>query len=184
MHAMLRGLPALVLAFSIAACSRDSGPTVVKPVNQALIVNGAQGIAAMVDAGYYGSVNENITSVNFSALATRRTETIALMAFNRSISSAHAVEEMRARGYRPARLDECLAYGAALTTRRDPDDVDLPSYPHYSVVCLGQSVLIDGLHKVPEIWSEVWNNHRNWQLRLAQIDGGWNYDDRFLVVHT
>jgi len=65
-----------------------------------------------VRAGRYDWVNPNITSHNFPTKRRGRAEVVLeLICFDREISSYEVLFEIDKRGYRPANLQELLAFG-------------------------------------------------------------------------
>ena len=177
MRKLFGGLAVLVLAFTLTACGGNTGPTTVGTPHT-ITVDDTQSLTALIDAGHYDSVNDDINSTNFSITGKgKRDEQMVLVSFNRSISSEDADAGIRARGYRPANLDECLAYGASLAKARQ--DFGLAP-PNYWIVCLGQSAQVDGYRNVPELWS----HGSDWGLGRNRWDGDWRSDGRFLAVRT
>jgi hypothetical protein len=150
MHKLFSGIAALVLAAALSACGGgNSGPTTIGAAHT-ITVDDTQGLATLIDAGHYDSVNDDIAA-NFALTGKgKHDESMVLVSFNRDISSEDADAGMRARGLRPANLDECLAYGAALAKARQDYDLAPPSY---WIVCLGQSAQVVGDRDVPGLWS-------------------------------
>lgn len=171
MRKLFGGLAALVLAISLSACggSGSGGPTTVGD-NHNITVDGTHGLAAMIDAGHYGWTNSDVNDANFKITPTKRDEVMALVSFNRNISSENAVAEMKARGLRPANLDECLAYGATIA---DTGSI-------HPIICLGQSTQFDDDREVPGLWV----GSGTWGLHLDHWDVGWDSDYRFLAVRA
>jgi hypothetical protein len=171
MRKLFGGLAALVLAISLSACggSGSGGPTTVGD-NHTITVDGMHGLAAMIDAGHYGWTNSDVNDANFKITPAKRDEVMALVSFNRNISSENAVAEMKARGLRPANLDECLAYGATIA---DTGSI-------HPIICLGQSAQIGGDREVPDLWDD----RGTWELILAFWDNDWGSDCRFLAVRA
>lgn len=177
MRKWLGGLAALVLAVSLGACGGSSGPTTVKSVGQ-VTVDDTIGLAPLIDLGHYDIVNSDINAANFSLTGKgTKSEAMVLVAFNRSISSEDADAGIRARGFRPANLDECLAYGAALAKARQTYDL---GPPNYWIVCLGQSAQVGGSRLVPGLWG----GRGRWRLDLSSWVGVWSSGSRFLAVRT
>ncbi len=177
MRTLFSGIAALVLAFTLGACGDSSGPTTIQSVGQ-ITVDGTQNRSQAIFLGRYDWANSNINDANFPAHPQGiRAEAMVLVAFNRSISSENADAEIRARGFRAANLDECLAYGAAVARARGIYNLAPPSNP---IVCLGQSAQVDGNRCVPGFWS----GFGYWRLDLGRWASDWRSDFRFLAART
>ena len=176
MKKLFEALAALVFSFALIACG-NNGPTTVQSVGQ-ITVDGAQSRAQVIDAGHYNQVDVHINDTNFPAhVQGKHVKTMALIAFNRRISSEDADANIRVLGYHSANLDECLAYGREIAKVRQKYNLAPPSN---SVVCLGQSALVDGRREVPGLW----RYGGNWKLDLNWWDGGWHSGWRFLAVRN
>ncbi|MEJ0053462.1 MAG: hypothetical protein WDN10_01905 [bacterium] len=168
-------IAALLLAFTLGACGGGSGKT----ENRQITVDSTQSHEKMIAAGHYDWVNDAITATAFPVQGkTKRVETMVIVSFNRSISSKTAVDEMRAHSLRPANLEECLAYGAALAKNRRDFDLGPPTY---WTVCLGQSAQVGGDRYVPILWRGVGGR---WGLGLRYWDGVWGSGNLFLAVRN
>jgi hypothetical protein len=112
-----------------------------------------------------------------------------LVVLGRPATAEDIAATMAAKGLRPAKLDECLAYGEyqlGINHKRPKDDAS----SHW-VSCLGQSALVVGTgwfnkgtatRKVPEMFIS-YDNIR--YLKLESLGGRWdNLDNKrfFLAV--
>lgn len=169
MRTVLGRAVVLVLVLILAACSENSGPTVVGGDHHVMI-DGSKSLDSMINAGRYDSVNTDFTNTYARLTTATRMETMVLISFNRSISSENAIAEMRVRKLHPADQDECLAFGGAIADTKSV----------YDIVCLGQPAEVDGTREVTKIWND--SDYRRWSLDLDNWDGGWASDIRFLAV--
>ncbi|MDO8407686.1 MAG: hypothetical protein Q7S95_00405 [bacterium] len=167
----------LFFSLAVAACG-DSERTEVGP-DHIITVDGTKTLGQMVDAGHYDSINRSINATNFPIENKgKRDKVMVLVSFNRDVSSENAVDEMKARNLRPAVLDECLAYGAAIA--KVYQDYGLGA-PTGWIACLGQSTVVDGGRFVPELWRDVFSNG---MLRLDLWFGVWPSGSHFLAVRN
>jgi hypothetical protein len=140
------------------------------------IVDYTLSLSDMIKAGKYDWVNGNITDANFprtkgKGLAVGQSaETIdaELIHFNRDISSDSAVAEMDKMGYRPATIEELLAFGAS-----NPD-----IQKQFPIVALGSSCVVHGSRRVVYLHGD--GSER--ALDLSWWDDDWRGDYQFLAV--
>lgn len=79
-----------------------------------LLVNYDQTLAEMILAGRYDWVNSDITAEHFPVTGEgEKSVEVTLFHFDRPIISEDAIREMDQAGFRPARIEELLALGAA-----------------------------------------------------------------------
>jgi len=79
-----------------------------------VVVDYSRDLAQMIADGAYDYVNSDITADHFPIKGEGKQEReIELFHFNRTISSDDAIKEMAAAGYRPAFIEELLAFGQA-----------------------------------------------------------------------
>jgi hypothetical protein len=165
----------VAFALTLSGCGSSDGPTTLSQ-DRIVTVEAEQTLATRIDAGKYDSVNDAILP-NFKsdAIVAPYEAKLVVISFNRSISSENAEAEMKARGLRPANLNECLAYGAAIAKARAGFDLQAPNY---WTVCLGSSTNIYGRRVVPVLIK--WNG--DWRLDLDPWAPDWDRDLRFLSV--
>jgi len=139
------------------------------------------GIPALVKQGAYSNVSPDINAKNFPLLRTDpHIANMGLFTPEQNIDIKTVLASIKARSDgapRPARLDECLQYGAyiaALKSRHlfSPDRV---------VICLGQSAVLRGACVVPELWSV---DYGLWNLGTTSCDSAGPDGAEFLVVYT
>ncbi len=136
-----------------------------------LIVDYTMSLSDMVSAGQYDWVNPEITEANFPKTRTGSISLNAeLLHFNRTISSENALKEMEKLGFRPATIEELLAFGA--------------KYPElqrqFPIVALGSSCVLGGDRRVPCL-DEVGSGR---DLDLYWFEDVWYGRYRFLVVRN
>ncbi|MBI2097936.1 MAG: hypothetical protein HYT46_03330 [Candidatus Vogelbacteria bacterium] len=79
-----------------------------------LVVNYDQTLAEMIAAGRYDSVNSSITAEHFPVTGRgQQAVEVELFHFGRVMSSEQVMAELDRVGYRPTRIEELLALGAA-----------------------------------------------------------------------
>jgi hypothetical protein len=79
-----------------------------------VLVDCTKSLVEMIQAGSYGYVDSNINDKNFKVEGQGQQEVeVVLFHFKRAISTDDALQEMEKAGYRPARIEELLALGAA-----------------------------------------------------------------------
>lgn len=77
-----------------------------------IVVDYNRSLTQMIKAGNYDWINDNITSKNFPLKGKGKHElTAVLFHFDRYIESDDAIAEMDKQGYRPATIEELLAFG-------------------------------------------------------------------------
>ncbi|PIR72123.1 MAG: hypothetical protein COU42_02245 [Candidatus Nealsonbacteria bacterium CG10_big_fil_rev_8_21_14_0_10_36_24] len=135
-----------------------------------VIVDYSQTLAQMIKAGNYGWVNNDITQEHFPIAGSgKQEEEIVLFCFGKNISSGDAIAEMEKQGFRPARIEELLALGAA--------------YPglqkQFPIVALG-SVWQDPVSSRLVPYLNWFSDER--LLHLLWFEGGWGGDWRFAAV--
>lgn len=142
-----------------------------------LIVDYTQNLSDMVKRGKYDWVNGDITEKNFPC-AKSGSENVSVEIlhlkrhFNLGISSNAAVAEMDRLGYRPATIEELLAFGAA-----NPE-----IQRQFPIVALGSTCVPDGYHSVACLYGDKGGSERERHLNLHWWRGGWVDSDRFLAV--
>jgi hypothetical protein len=169
---------AVIAVLPLEACSQKPDPTNVRPIGE-VSVDDTLSVAKMVKEGHYDAADKDISAVNFPiSRKDAHTTQMVLLTFGRRISSDQAENLIRARkeGLRPANLDECLAYGAALEKARLNYDL---ARPNHAIACLGQSAKVGGVRRVPTLWSV---ENGAWDLGLDDWDRNWNARERFLAA--
>ena len=127
-------------------------------------------LSAMIKAGKYDWVNSDITEKNFPPTREEGVQpvTLELIHFDRAISSEDALAELDTMGFRPANLEELLAFGAKYSEEQRK----------YPIVALGSVWRRLGDRYVPILWDD--SNGR--RLRLRWFAGAWYSGYRFLAV--
>ena len=167
---MLKKLLTMVVLVFCTACSQSSGPTQVGP-NRTVTIGPDQTAQSLVDtAGYSWSTSGDLDVSTITAPLIKRTETMVLVVFNRSISSQNAIEEMKSRHLHPANVYECLAFGATIADVRSK----------YSIACLGQ--YLQGGDSGEALYIESDDSDLNWGLVTADWGKDWYGNMRFLAV--
>ena len=140
-----------------------------------LTVDCSQSLKQMIQAGKYDWVNDDITAKHFPPPAggqggKGKVEAVFELAhFNKYISSEDAIAELKKQGFRPAKIEELLAFG-----EKYPEE-----QRKYPIVALG-SVWQDwsGYRRVASLWCA--GSSRG--LGLLWFERGWDGGYRFLVV--
>ena len=109
-----------------------------------LVVNYNQSLADMVSTGKYDWVNSDITEKHFPNTRRGKEEvSLHLVHFNRNIGSEDALRELDKMGFRPATIEELLAFGA-----QNPEE-----QRKYPIVALGSVWRhLRGGRCVPSLW--------------------------------
>jgi len=135
-----------------------------------VVVGYTRTLKQMIHAGNYDWVNPDINEMNFKVEGQGKQEKeVVLFHFGRSISSEDAISEMSKAGYRPAKIEELLALGAA--------------YPElqkeFPIVALGSAWQSpDGNRRVPCL---LWFGRERY-LDLYWFGLDWDEDYRFAAV--
>ncbi len=150
----------LVVERDLAA---STNPTYLVTVNYDL------SLAEMIKVGKYDSVNSGITKKHFPVNGEGTNEVVTeLVHFNRFIGSDEVIRELDKRGFRPATIEELLAFGA--------------KYPEmqiqFPIVALGSLWRHLGHRDVPYLWGAS----RGHDLNLDWFENGWEGHYRFLAV--
>jgi hypothetical protein len=184
----------------LTACHDDVATTpvtvTVKPVGT-IAVDGTMDSAQMLAAGQFDNIGDPlyINQLLNARNKNKRDEEMALVSFSSdAVSSEDAEAGIRARGYHPADLDECLAYSAALVKGWQTYDLDPPTY---KTVCLGQFVQVNYSRYFPMlVLGDNYDYERGWDLELGRGDRdvssffswgskwAWSQRTRFLAVHN
>lgn len=152
-----------------------SGQIVVQAVAtiHEFLVDYTMSLSDMIKVGQYNWVNSDVSEKNFprnSATNGQVTTKAELLHFGRDISSDDALAEMGKLRFRPATLEELLAFGA--------------KYPEvqreFPIVALGSVCSLHGVRRVPILDRGV--SERG--LRLYWFVNAWYGYYRFLVVHN
>lgn len=135
-----------------------------------VVVDYAKSLEEMIEAGRYGTVDDDITSDHFLITGSGQKEVeITLFCFNRLISSTSVITEMKKEGFRPADPPELLALGT--------EHPELQT--QFTIVALGFSQRVRGERNVLYLDRDL----RRRSLGLALFDGGdWGEDDRFAAI--
>lgn len=122
-----------------------------------------------IAAGNFGWRHEGLTEKQFPVTPEQAgSYDLKRFHFNRSISSVHAIAEIREAGYEPAETGHIMAFGAA-----SPDE-----QRRHPVIGLGSVQMVDGSLSVPALWFD--GDRRT--LDLIWYDGDWHRNYRFLGV--
>ncbi|MBW2579011.1 MAG: hypothetical protein JRE38_13255 [Deltaproteobacteria bacterium] len=94
-----------------------------------VIVDYGQTLEQMVGAGKYDWANSDITQEHFSVSGNGKAERpLELVHFNREMTTDQALEELDKQDFRPATIEELLAFGATyLEIQREFPIVELGS---------------------------------------------------------
>ncbi len=139
------------------------------------------GIPALLKQGEYSHVTPDITAKNFPLL--RSDSHLANMGLftpkqDTDVKTVLASIKSRKEGApRPAMLDECLQYGAYIAALKSRHLFS----PDRTVICLGQSAVLNGVCVVPQIWSV---DYGLWNLGTTPCESAGSKGAEFLVVYT
>ena len=133
-------------------------------------VDYSRSLAEMIAAGRYDWTNSDINAANFPIKGEGSVETEGeLFHFNRNIGFDEAIREMDKDGYRPATIEELLAFGA-----KHPE-----LQRQFPIIALGSVwQRSHGLRNV----ADLGRSDAERDLYLRWIDGGWYDPCRFLAV--
>ncbi len=107
----------------------------LSPLDMKFFVDYGMTLEQMIAAGNYDWKNDDITAKRFPLSGTGKVGfEPKLFHFDRDISSENAIKEMEKDGFRPAKIEELLAYGAALPEEQRK----------YPIVALGSVAEIGG----------------------------------------
>lgn len=134
-----------------------------------ITINYGLSLAEMIKVGKYDSVNSDITEKHFPVNGKGTNEVVTeLVHFNRFIESDEVIQELDKRGFRPATIEELLAFGT--------------KYPEmqkqFSIVALGSFWQHLGRRHIPFLWCD--SNERH--LYLHWFEYRWRGNYRFLAV--
>jgi hypothetical protein len=135
-----------------------------------VMIDYSRDLSQMVAAGNYNWANSDITADHFPVNGVGRQEReVTLFHFNHDISSDDVIKEMGSAGYRPATIEELLAFG----------ELHPELQRQFPIIAIG-SVWVDsdGYRCVPGLWSD--SDGR--RLDVNDFDGWWGHDCRFLAV--
>ena len=137
-----------------------------------VVVDYSRDLAQMIADGAYDYVNSDITADHFPTKGEGKQEReIELFHFNRTISSDDAIKEMVASGYRPAFIEELLAFGQAQSELQR----------QFPIVALGSVWRFPFGHRcIPDL--NRYGAERN--LNLNYFENDWNEDCRFAAVRN
>ena len=139
------------------------------PLDLRFFVDYGMTLEQMITAGNYDWFIDDITAKRFPLTGTGKVAfEPKLFHFDRSISSEDAIKEMEKDGFRAAKIEELLAYGAILPEEQRK----------YPIIALGSVAKIRGSRRVACL---DWDASER-GLRLFWFDGGWDDYYRFLGV--
>jgi hypothetical protein len=137
------------------------------PVELHIVVDYMMSLEAMIAAGHYDWVNDNITSSRFPLKGDGRKDLAAeVIHFNRDISSDNAVADLNRMGLRPGTIEELLAFGAEFPEMQR----------QFPIIALGSSCKVDGVRRVASLGGG--GSRRSLYLLWWVL--GWVRDSRFL----
>ncbi len=126
-------------------------------------------LQAMIAAGKYDWVNDDIMAERFPIVGTgRKTFRTKLFDFGRNVSSEDSVAAMKAENFMPGDHVHGLAYGAAFPEEQRK----------HPIACLGSSARVAGDRDVVCLYG----GDARRSLDLRDWDDGWNDEWRFLGV--
>lgn len=139
------------------------------PLEMQFFVDCGMTLDQMIAAGSYDWTNSDITAKRFLLSGTGKVAfEPKIFHFDRDISSENAIKEMEKDGFRPAKIEELLAYGAIL-----PDE-----QRKHPIIALGSVTGIGGDRHVPYLDSD--DSRRCLDLYWWSCE--WLGNDRFLGV--
>lgn len=139
------------------------------PVEMQFFVDYGMTLEQMIAAGSYDRTNSDITAKRFPLSGTGKVAfEPKIFHFDRDISSENAIKEMEKDGFRPAKIEELLAYDAIL-----PDE-----QRKYPIVALGSVTGLGGSRYVPFLRRDVSKR----RLYLSWWSDDWRGHCRFLGV--
>lgn len=139
------------------------------PLDLQFFVDYGMTLEQMIAAGNYDWKNDDITAKRFPLSGTGKVAfEPKLFHFDRDISSENAIKEMEKDGFRPAKIEELLAYGAILPEEQRK----------YPIVALGSVAKIGGIRHV----ACLGRNGSRRRLSLSWFGLDWDGDYRFLGV--
>ncbi len=139
------------------------------PLEMQFFVDCGMTLDQMIAAGSYDWTNSDITAKRFLLSGTGKVAfEPKIFHFDRDISSENAIKEMEKDGFRPAKIEELLAYGAIL-----PDE-----QRKHPIIALGSVTGIGGDRHVPYLDSD--GSRRVLDLYWWSCE--WLGNDRFLGV--
>ena len=142
---------------------------VVLPDEFQFIVDYGMDLAMMISVGRYDWVNRDITTDRFPLNGSGKTKVDAkLVYFGYNISSENVVKELDKKGFRPATIEELLAFGVT-----NPE-----IQRQFPVVALGSVCKVDGDRVVACLFRSVSGR----SLDLGLWHGDWLDYFRFLAV--
>lgn len=139
------------------------------PLEMQFFVDCGMTLDQMIAAGSYDWTNSDITAKRFLLSGTGKVAfEPKIFHFDRDISSENAIKEMEKDGFRPAKIEELLAYGAIL-----PDE-----QRKHPIIALGSVAEVGGVRHVPCL--DSYDSERD--LDLDWWGGAWSGRCRFLGV--
>lgn len=150
--------------------------SVPEPEHFTVTVDYGMSLADMKAAGRYDRAIEGITEERFPMKGTGKVErTVELVRFNRSVTSQEAVKALERHGFRPATIEELLAFGAKYP---DPDPFLRRMLSGLTIIALGSSLRMKESRDVPFLHY----NYDGRSLRSGYWDDEWYGGDQFLAV--
>lgn len=139
------------------------------PLEMQFFVDCGMTLDQMIAAGSYDWTNSDITAKRFLLSGTGKVAfEPKIFHFDRDISSENAIKEMEKDGFRPAKIEELLAYGAIL-----PDE-----QRKHPIIALGSVTEVGGGRYVPCL--DSFDSERDLDLDWWSSD--WSGRCRFLGV--
>ncbi len=130
-------------------------------------------LEAMIQAGHYEVVHTDITAKLFPLSGTGKVAfEHKLFHFNYNISSEDVIKKMNKQGFRPATIEELLAYGAALPEKQD----------RFPIIALGSIVEINNDEYNDRYVTSLGKGNSEYCLDLDWFDVVWSDSCRFLAV--
>lgn len=128
-------------------------------------------LSERIQRGKYDYTNDHITADRFKITLGANRRKLALIHFNRNITSKEVEKWVKANGYEVAQIEDLLALGA------HKKHCDLQR--QIPIICLGSSAVVGGRRYVPCLYGS--GDRRS--LNLGWYGGGgWGDCRRFLVV--
>lgn len=142
---------------------------VALPEKIMLSVDYGRSLEVMIVAGNYDWKNNDITAKRFPLKSEGAEQFEAkIFHFDRNISSEQVVEQIKAAGWEPGKIEHLLAFG-----EKYPDE-----QRKYPIIALGSVAEVDGDRSVPYL--HVRDRERS--LNLRWWGSGWSGHCRFLAV--
>ncbi len=137
------------------------------PVN----IDRGQRLEAMIGAGHYGFVEEDIEDYFEIKGEEKGRRILRLVGCNRRIDTKTILDNLSSNGFRPAVIEEFLAFNANYR----PDQTE-----DFTLVCLGSVASVQGIDQV--LYSQLTSG--KYDLLMARFPREWDAAWHFLAVRN